>query len=118
MIKTLYWASTLITTFFLLLSAYSYFFSKNTIEGLRDLGFPDFFRVQLGVLKLLAVAVLLLPGTPTFIKDWGYVGVGLFLLTAMVAHIAHRDSVLVLGLLVLLFGALVASRYTFGLVMT
>ncbi len=110
--KSIYWSSTLIIVAFLLLSAYSYFFSKTTIQGLKDLGFPGFFIVQLGVLKIMAVVVLLLTSIPLFVKDWGYAGVGFFLITAMVAHIAHRDSGMIMVLLVVLFVVLIASRYS------
>jgi len=104
--------STLLICGFLLLSSYTYFFSENTINGLKDLGFPDFFRVQLGVLKLIAVALLLIPNVPDYAREWAYAGVGLFLLTAFVAHIAHRDSAMIMVLLVVLFVLLVVSRYT------
>ena len=72
-------------------SALSYFLHGNTIAGVRALGFPDFFRYQLGVLKLIAVVVLLAPGLPVYVRDWAYAGAGLFFLTAIVAHAAHRD---------------------------
>ncbi|MFK7931930.1 MAG: DoxX family protein [Saprospiraceae bacterium] len=112
MMQTIYWVSTLIITGFLALSSYTYFFSAVTIEGVKDLGFPDFFRIQLGVLKVIAIALLLLPNLPTFLREWAYAGVGLFLLTAFVAHIAHKDSVGLLILLLFLFAALAVSRYT------
>jgi len=107
-----YWISTLIISGFLLLSSYTYFFSESTINGLKDLGFPDFFRIQLGVLKLIAVFVLLIPSIPKYVKEWGYAGVGLFLITAMVAHIAHRDSPMILVLFIVLFLILIVSRYS------
>lgn len=112
MMNTAYWISTSIISVFLLLSSYSYFFSESTIQGVRELGFPDFFRVQLGVLKIIGVAILLLPNIPNYVKEWGYAGIGLFLITAMVAHIAHRDSIMLLLLLVFLLGSLIVSRYT------
>ncbi|MEO0731877.1 MAG: DoxX family protein [Bacteroidota bacterium] len=111
---TIYWTSTLLLSGFLLLSSYTYFFSQATIEGLRDLGFPDFFRVQLGVLKLLAVAALLYQKDVSPVKEWAYAGVACFLITAIVAHVAHRDSAGIMVLLGLLCVALVASRYSLG----
>lgn len=106
----IYWISTAIVAGFLLLSGISYFASQSTIDGLRELGFPDFFRVQLGVLQFLALVVLLVPQVPTRVKEWGYAGVALFLLTALVAHIAHRDSPAISVLLVVLFMALAISN--------
>jgi len=107
-----YWISTTIISIFLLFSAYTYFFSQATIDGLKELGFPDFFRLQLGVLKIIAASILLIPNLPTFVKDWAYAGAGLFLITAIVAHTAHNDSVFITVFLFVLFAVLITSRYT------
>jgi len=111
----MHWGSTILISCFLLISSYTYFFSASTIDGLRDLGFPDFFRIQLGLLKIMAVIVLLTPQVPMYVKEWAYAGVGLFLITAMVAHIAHRDSILIFMLLIFLFAVLGVSRYSIPL---
>ena len=108
----LYWISTIIICCFLALSSYSYFFSQSTIDGLKELGFPDFFRIQLAILKVIALFVLIIPKVPLMVKDWAYAGVGLFLITAMVAHIAHKDSTMILILLVILMVVLAMSRYS------
>ena len=108
----IYWISTLVISAFLLLSSYSYFFSESTIDGIKDLGFPNFFRIQLGILKAIAAIVLVIPKVPIYAKDWAYAGAGLFLLTALVAHIAHRDSIMISFLLLVLFVILVISRYS------
>lgn len=93
-----YWISTAIIALFLCASAASYVFSDATIKGVRELGFPDYFRVQLAVLKPIAAVVLLLPAAPPQLKEWAYAGVALFLITAMVAHYANNDP-LVLNLI-------------------
>lgn len=98
------------------MSGYTYFFSKSTIQGLKDLGFPDFFRVQLGIMQLIAAVVLLLPNLPFYVKDWTYAGVGFFLITAAVAPIAHNDSFVLLILLGALSIALALFRWSLGVV--
>ncbi|MEM7052089.1 MAG: DoxX family protein [Acidobacteriota bacterium] len=108
--RLLYWISTALVVLFLLASALTYFFHRATIEGVRELGFPDFFRLQLAVLKLVAVVVLLLPIVPLVAKDWAYAGTALFLLTAIVAHTAHRDPITLSLVSVVMFALLVASR--------
>ncbi len=110
--STIYWITTLAISGFLLLSSYTYFFSESTINGFRDLGFPDFFRIQLAVLKAIAVIVLLTPKIPLYVKEWAYAGVALFLITALVAHIAHQDSIMIMILLLVLFAILAISRHT------
>ena len=110
--RAIYWTSTSLLALIVLVSAASYFFHKATIDGLRDLGFPAFFRVQLAILKIAAALVLLLPAVPMPAKEWAYAGVALFFLTAIVAHLAHRDP-LAISLLPLVFLALLAvSRFT------
>ena len=76
------------------ISAYNYLFHENTITGIRELGFPNFFRVQLAILKIIAVVVLLLPWIPIQIKEWAYAGTALFFITAIIAHHAHGDPLI------------------------
>ena len=109
----LYWISTVLISGFLLLSSYTYIFSSTTIEGIKSLGFPDFFRIQLAVLKTIASFILIIPNLPIFLKEWSYVGTGLFLITAFIAHIAHRDSIFISLLLLILFLVLALSYMTF-----
>lgn len=93
--KITYYTTTILLAIFLLWSAYTYFFSEATIKGVEDLGFPDFFRIQLGVLKVLAVIILLTPQISIQVKEWAYAGVGLFFITAIIAHVAHKDSIFI-----------------------
>jgi hypothetical protein len=112
-VTTLYWISTAVSALALLASGLTYFFHRPTIIGIANLGFPDFFRVELGVLQLLAAVLLIVPLPFPQIKEWAYAGAALFYLTAIIAHVAHRDSHLItainLGMLVVLF----ASNYFF-----
>ncbi len=108
--KTIYWATTGILALFLLWSSYTYFFSKSTIEGVRDLGFPDHFRVLLAILKVIAVLVLVLPQVPINFKEWAYAGVGLFFITAIVAHTAHKDPFFITAINLVLIALLVISN--------
>lgn len=115
--KIIYWLSTSIISIFLLLSSFTYIFSKETIEGIKALGFPNFFRIELAILKLFAVFILMLPIVPVQMKEWGYAGVGLFLITAFVAHLKHKDSILIMILLVVLFGILIVSNVSMNKLM-
>ena len=108
--KAIYWTSTLLVSIMLLWSAYTYFFHKATIDGVKALGFPDFFRVQLAALKIIAVAALLVPQVPVQVKEWAYAGVGLFYITAIVAHVAHKDPIGITLINVIFLGLLVISN--------
>ena len=109
-VKIIYWTTTLITSIYLLWSAYGYLFSQTMIEGIEKLGFPNFFRVELAVLKIIAVAVLLIPQIPVHYKDWAYVGIALFYLTAIIAHFAHKDPIAINLINVVLLGILIVSN--------
>ena len=91
-------------------SAYGYIFSKAVIEGVEKLGFPNFFRIELALLKIIAVAVILIPQIPIQYKDWAYVGIGLFYLTAIIAHFAHKDPIVFNLLNFILFFILIVSN--------
>lgn len=108
----MYWITTSIISLFLTFSAYTYIFSASTIEGIKELGLPDFLRVELAILKIAAALLLLIPNIPTNVREWAYSGVALFLLTAFIAHIVHRDSIVILFILVMLFMVLALSRYS------
>lgn len=108
--KMTYWISTSVIAIFLLWSTYGYIFSKSMIDGLKELGFPDFFRVQLAVLKFVAVFVLMIPAMPIQFKEWAYAGVGLFFVTAIVAHIVHKDPIAITLLNIVLFIILIVSN--------
>lgn len=108
--QIIYWVSTTLVSIMLVLSSLSYFFHQATIEGLRDLGFPDFFRIELAVLKLIAVLVLIIPCFPNQFKEWAYAGVALFYITAIVAHFVHKDPYFINLINILFLGLLITSN--------
>lgn len=94
----------------ILISAYTYIFHKATIDGVKALGFPDYFRIELAILKIIAVMALLIPQMPMQIKEWAYAGIGLFFITAIVAHTANKDSILLSLVSVFFFILLLISN--------
>ena len=109
---TIYWVTTVLVAVFLAISAGTYVLHQPTIEGVGELGFPDFFRIEMATLKAMAVPVLLIPQIPIRVKEWGYAGVAFFLVTAMVAHQAHRDPIALNLVNLLLLGLLITSYVT------
>jgi len=107
----IYWISTILICSFLAWSAASYLFHAPSIASVRDVGFPDFFRYELVVLKAIAIFILIIPSIPIEIKEWAYAGVAFFFLTATIAHLAHKDSFLFTFANVILLALLGASRY-------
>ena len=90
--KTLYWIAKGFISFFMLLAAY---FSYSNVEGLRKLGFPDYFRIELVTAKIIGAVVLLLPFTPVRVKEWVYAG--MFFIREQLHHIFRSAMVLQIG---------------------
>lgn len=80
------------------------------IEGIEKLGLPNFLRIEFAILKLIAVLVLLFPQIPIQYKEWAYVGIALFYLTSITAHVAHKDPFIINVFNLLLFALLVISN--------
>jgi hypothetical protein len=60
-------------------------------EAFAHLGFPDYFRVELALAKLLGVVVLLAP-VPARLKEWAYAGFAITLVSALIAHFSVGDG--------------------------
>jgi hypothetical protein len=54
-------------------------------QGIAHLGFPDYFRVQLIVFKVLGTLALILPFVPSRLKEWAYAGFTFNFLSAFIA---------------------------------
>jgi hypothetical protein len=64
-----------------------------TVEGFRPLGYPDYFRMLLGMAKPLSGVALLAPPVPVTLREWAYAGFGSTLVVAAVWHGDSRDSI-------------------------
>lgn len=110
--KMLYWIAKGFISFFMLFSAY---YSYMHIEALRELGFPDYFRIELVTAKLIGAIVLLLPFTPVRVKEWVYAGFIIEMISALIAHICSGDPLSrILFVSVDLILVLLSIRYVSG----
>jgi len=57
-------------------------------QGISHLGYPDYFRVELAVFKVLGALALILPMVPARVKEWAYAGFAIVLISACVSHTA------------------------------
>jgi uncharacterized membrane protein YphA (DoxX/SURF4 family) len=89
-IKITYWITTVIVAGMMALSAFFYFTKPELIQAFRHLGFPDYFRIELAVAKLIG-AVLLLAPVGSRIKEWAYAGFTITFVSAFIAHTASGD---------------------------
>ncbi len=77
----------------MLASAIVFGFSSTAKGAFAHLGFPDYFRVELTIAKILGGLALLIPVVPTRIKEFAYVGCSITISSAVIAHAASGDSV-------------------------
>ena len=62
--------------------------SEMAKEGIRHLGYPDYFGVMLAVFKVLGSLTLIIPQIPARIKEWAYAGFALDFIAACVSTMA------------------------------
>lgn len=87
-IKIAFWASTvLIFLFEGVIPAFTTN-SQLAIDGVRHLGYPDYFRIMLSVFKVCGAIVLVLPFIKGNVKEWAYAGFGFTFISAAVSHAA------------------------------
>src|SRR5207253_1171196 len=72
-------------------TAYAQLRLPQVAEAFTHLGFPDYFRVELSLAKLLGVVLLLAPG-PARLKEWAYAGFAITLGSALIAHLSVGDG--------------------------
>jgi hypothetical protein len=109
--KTTYWIATVFVAGIMTASGVlAVTHAPAMMKGLAHLGYPVYFSDLLGVAKLVGVCVLLAPGLAR-LKEWGYAGLGITVLSACYSHLMSGDGLLALEPLVT-FAALVASYMT------
>lgn len=57
-------------------------------EGIRHLGYPDYFGVLLTIFKVLGSLILIIPKLPRRIKEWAYAGFAFDFIFAFGSHLA------------------------------
>ncbi|QSW88532.1 MULTISPECIES: DoxX family protein [Flavobacterium] len=57
-------------------------------EGIKHLGYPEYFGNALVVFKILGVLALIIPQVPARIKEWAYAGFAFDFIFASISHFA------------------------------
>jgi uncharacterized membrane protein YphA (DoxX/SURF4 family) len=91
-VKIFYWILTAIVALTMAFSCYSYLTKPEMAAAFHHLGFPDYFRVELAIAKLIGAILLLVP-VPARLKEWTYAGFTLVFVSAFIAHTASGDPV-------------------------
>lgn len=107
--RIIYWTTTGIIAAMMLVSGFSYLTNEEMKAAISALGFPEFFRVELGVAKIIGALVLIIPVFPQVIRQFAYFGFALTFLSATLAHISINDPVSAIAVPVLLLSILAVS---------
>ena len=90
--KIAYWIVTIIVSLSGLMAGIMYFVNPMIVGEFKHLGFPVYFRVELGIAQLLGAFALILPMGSNRIKEWAYAGFTITFISAITAHIAVEGT--------------------------
>ena len=84
--KIIFWVTT--TIVFLFEGVLPALTSQTEIakEGIRHLGYPEYFGLMLTVFKILGALALIIPQIPARIKEWAYAGFAFDFIFAFGSH--------------------------------
>ncbi|ULQ52068.1 DoxX family protein [Flavihumibacter fluvii] len=110
--KIAYWATTGIISLMMLFSGFSYLTNPDMSAAFVHLGFPAYFRIELGLLKVVGAVTLILPIVPKSLKNFAYAGFAITFISAFIAHLSSGDAVSMAIMPLVFLGILVASFIT------
>lgn len=84
--KIIYWTATILIFLFEGVLPALTGQSEMAKEGIRHLGYPEYFGLMLVVFKVVGAIVLIVPKIPKRIKEWAYAGFGIDFICASVSH--------------------------------
>jgi len=81
-----YWVAT--TFIFLFEGVMPALYSQSELgkEGVRHLGYPDYFGLALVVFKIAGSILIMIPGLPKRVKEWVYAGFAFDFIFASISH--------------------------------
>ena len=85
-IKIIYWATTVPIFLFEGVAPALTSHTQIAVEGIRHLGYPDYFRVMLTIFKVAGALALIIPAIKGRYKEWAYAGFGITFISAAVSH--------------------------------
>jgi DoxX-like family len=81
-------------------------------EGIRHLGYPEYFGNALVVFKVLGVLALVIPKVPNRIKEWAYAGFAFDFLFAAISYFAV-EGIVFLSFFPFIFLGILTVSYIF-----
>ena len=114
-LKIVYWVATVLAGLAFLMGGFQDLsHNPEMVEGMKHLGYPEYFMNILGTAKLLGAVALLVPKFPR-LKEWAYAGCVFDVIGAFWSHAASGDMGH-LGAPVIVLLIIAASYVTFRLI--
>ncbi|WP_299122698.1 DoxX family protein [uncultured Winogradskyella sp.] len=90
--RIIYYIATGLLTLLMIFSVSQYFFNHETIkEAFTSFGYPTYLIYPYGIIKLIGILVLWLPGLRS-LKEWAYSGFFFAFILAFFAHYMISDG--------------------------
>ena len=86
--------------------------SEMAKEGIRHLGYPEYFGTLLAVFKVGGVLLLVIPQVPSRFKEWAYAGFGFDFIFAFLSHVSV-DGLSAMSCFPLVVLAILAVSYVY-----
>ena len=84
--KIIYWTATTIIALFEGVMPALTSQTELATEGIRHLGYPEYFGTALVIFKILGVLALVIPQIPKRVKEWAYAGFAFDFIFAAISH--------------------------------
>lgn len=84
--KIIFWTTTILIALFEGVMPALTFQSEMAKEGIRHLGYPEYFGNALVIFKVLGVLALIIPQVPKRLKEWAYAGFAFDFIFAAISH--------------------------------
>lgn len=110
--KITYYVTTGLISFAMAFSTFAYLTNPALKDAFQHLGFPDYFRIELGIAKGLAAIAIWLP--IPYAKEVSYIELSISFISGFIAHIVVGDSILHIIYPLLIFAILVVSYVMYG----
>lgn len=110
--RMIYFTSTGLLSLSMAFSTFAYLANPELKAGFQHLGFPDYFRIELGIAKGLAAIALWLPFR--LAREMAYFGLSISFVSAFIAHVAVGDPMFNIVYPLFILGILVTSYLTYG----
>ncbi|WP_256007154.1 MULTISPECIES: DoxX family protein [Pedobacter] len=110
--KIIYWVSTGLLALFILPGIF-FMNSPMAKEGTAHLQIPDWLAMTVGIGQFIGGLILIIPGLPVRLKEWGYTALGIVYISALIGHLSVDGPIAASFMPLVTFFVLLISYLTY-----